>query len=81
MFKTETMIVPDEGIESQDDTKTFSTLGKKFRHWKSLTSPSSSSIKNFTIVSLECSLTVTSPNPCHPEFKSSNFSNDSKLVF
>lgn len=81
MFKTESLIVPDVGIESQDDMKTFSTLGKVFSHWKSLTSLSSSSVKNFKIASLQFSLTVTSPNPCHPEFKSMNFGNDSKLVF
>lgn len=32
MFKTESLIVPDVGIESQDDMKTFSTLGKVFSH-------------------------------------------------
>lgn len=80
MFKTEN-IIPDVRIESQDNMKIVSTLGKNFSHWKSLTSPSSLSLKNFKIASLQISLTVTSPNPCHPKFKSMNFGNDSNLVF
>jgi len=76
MFKTETPIVPDVGTESQDDMKTFSTLGKTFSHWKPLTSPCSSSVKNFNIANLQFSLTATSPKPCHPEFQSMNFGND-----